>query len=102
VAHPLLLLIQAFLVRNSRFAHFRSLMSLTMASTRIRSFFKLTFLLFASWLFLIVLWIALPSPIADGGDGSAYATKMLESGNTLTRVYEFVDSYHVEMLRSYG
>ena len=43
-----------------------------------------------SWIVLAALWLGLPSPCADGGDASAYATSLLQSGKMLTVVYECV------------
>ena len=43
------------------------------------------------WLLLAVLWMGLPSPSHEySGDPNAYATWALQTGRTLTRIYEYV------------
>lgn len=46
-----------------------------------------------SWFLLAILWLALPSP-SRNDDGSNYATAILTSGKTLTRVYEYIHPPH--------
>ena len=42
------------------------------------------------WLWLSFSWAALPSPPRDRAQPGEYAAAVLRSGETLTRVYEYV------------
>jgi hypothetical protein len=55
---------------------------------RCRSVIRILTYIAVSWLFLIVLWVALPCPTHEFEDPNRYSTTVLKAGKTLTRVYE--------------
>ena len=57
---------------------------------RCRSFLRIVFFLLTSWLLLVALWVALPSPSVESQDPNYYSTSVLKAGKTLTRVYKSV------------
>ena len=56
---------------------------------RLRSLYQIVFCALSIWFLLVCLYILLPSPSYQD-DGTGYATSVLNSGRTLTRVFEYV------------